>query len=1524
MAILLILWGINLWGPVQRVAEAATAISEAILFSEGTVVYRMSPSGGLPDRVLADLVAAPLRAFPARDGSGDVLSFATNGTVYRSPLDGQPTTVVVASGTPYAGTSYTFTSNIANSPDGTRLAYTAKPGGSFTKNGLYVSNVDGTGISAVNITGTPVPVAPTLFDWGPDGLLFKDNYTSGGITGQPLFVVSPSGGARTMLGQAGWNVLEAKYSHDFTKIALIVSASGGSKQLWYMNADGTGQTQISTTIFPNSVSWSPNGTELAVTGFEAGKEGEYGVYKVSLSTGTAVKLISVTQTPESSETTMGYVFWGGVAELRVPTTLTVSGATATVGNPVTLTAVIDPVFSGKTVNFSVNGASVGSAVTDAAGTATFTYTPALSAGTHAILAAFPGDSSAAPSTGSATLTLQPIVTSLSVSPASASYGGTATLTATLSPALSGKSISFTVAGTAAGSATTDASGVATLSYPTTQSAGNHQITATFAGETNYAASSANGVLAISPAATSLTIADTSATFAGTATVQATLSPALSGLPISFHVDGTLVGSGSTDGAGSASASFTVTQAGGTHTLSAAFAGNTNYQASGGSAVFTVNAAPGSLSLADASTPFKSPAALTATLTPGVAGKAITFTVGGTTVGMVATDASGSATYNYLGAEGAGTYSIGASFAGDASISGASDTGTLTVTQAAGSMSVSPATGTYLGSTTLRATLSPAAAGKSISFSVGGSGVGSATTDAFGVALLPYTIGVGAGSHPIAASFGGDADIASVSGSGTLTVSPAAGSMAVDNALGAYGDTVTLSATLSPAVAGKSVTFRVDGVAVASGITDGAGHATASYTITQAAGGHTLTAIFAGDSDISTATGSGTLSVNTATGSLTVAPATTTFRNPVTLSATLSPAIGGRSISFSVDGVVVGSGITSVGGTATLTYTPTNTVGTYTVSASWGGDAYVTTATGGGTLTIDQATGTMTVAAASGPYYGTTTLTATLSPGAAGKTVTFSVDGVNVGSAVTTGSGSATIPYQITNSVGSHTVTAAFAGDAEIAAATGTGTLSVTQATGAVSVAAVTGPFGGTATLQATLAPGVAGKSINFTVNGVSAGSAMTDGSGLAMVPYAITMPAGNYPILASFAGDTDISAANGSGSLTVEAAAGSMTVANVSGRYMSSVMLQANLSPAAALKTITFQVGGTTVGTATTNASGVATLPYTVDRPVGSHTILASFAGDSDISSTSASGTLTVAKADSDLTTGNVTIAYNQQGILAATLTDEFGTVITGAALTFTVNGNGLTATTDASGVATLLYTPSLAPAAYGFTVDFAGDANHNAAPQATGTLTVTKANTTLTTSSVSVAYNQQGSLTATLKDEGGAAVSGATVTFTVDGGSGMTATTDASGVATLLYTPTMVPGTYPVTVDFAATTYYNAASQATATLTVTKANTALTTSNISIAHDQTGNLTATLKDGGGAAIAGATVTFTVNSGAAMTATTDVSGVAAVSYTANLAPGTYPIAVDFAATTYYNAAPQATATLTVTKANTTLTAANVT
>ncbi len=172
--------------------------------------------------------------------------------------------------------------------------------------------------------------------------------------------------------------------------------------------------------------------------------------------------------------------------------------------------------------------------------------------------------------------LNPLGTSLAVAPATGSYGGTVNLSATLTSGgnpVAGKSVSFTLNGNSAGSANTDASGVATVlnvslaginagTYPT-------GVAASFAGDSVYDAANGTGSLTVNPANQTITVnthAPASAMHGTTFVVAATAS---SGLPVAYSSSGSCTNSGAT---------YTMTSPTGNCSVMYDQAGNSNYNA----------------------------------------------------------------------------------------------------------------------------------------------------------------------------------------------------------------------------------------------------------------------------------------------------------------------------------------------------------------------------------------------------------------------------------------------------------------------------------------------------------------------------------------------------------------------------------------------------------------------------------------------------------------------------------------------------------------------------------------------------------------------------------------------------------------------------------------------------------------------------------------------------------------------------------------------------------------------------------
>ncbi len=287
--------------------------------------------------------------------------------------------------------------------------------------------------------------------------------------------------------------------------------------------------------------------------------------------------------------------------------------------------------------------------------------------------------------------------------------------------------------------------------------------------------------------------------------------------------------------------------------------------------------------------------------------------------------------------------------------------------------------------------------------------------------------------------------------------------------------------------------------------------------------------------------------------------------------------------------------------------------------------------------------TVTVAAANGFKDATTDLIATFTatgsiPGIeleAGQIIHFYVDKVFVGNAIVDNAGNAILhDYTITQSLGSHNVVAKYVQGTYVRASEGASTLQVNIMPTTLVVNSASGLKDTFVNLVATLTDingkYVVGRSVSFTVDGLSAGSALTNEFGVASVSHKVTESIGiPHTILASFTADDKYDTSSGSNTLTPGIIQTNMVVSAVTCATNSIVDLVATLkdnnNQGVSGKSLEFFVDDISKGFATTNANGVATLSqYTVSESQGSHIIKATFAKDDKYDASTSTNTLTV------------------------------------------------------------------------------------------------------------------------------------------------------------------------------------------------------------------------------------------------------------------------------------------------------------
>ncbi|WP_295620837.1 Ig-like domain-containing protein [uncultured Methanobrevibacter sp.] len=278
--------------------------------------------------------------------------------------------------------------------------------------------------------------------------------------------------------------------------------------------------------------------------------------------------------------------------------------------------------------------------------------------------------------------------------------------------------------------------------------------------------------------------------------------------------------------------------------------------------------------------------------------------------------------------------------------------------------------------------------------------------------------------------------------------------------------------------------------------------------------------------------------------------------------------------------------------------------------------------------------------------------------------------------------------------------------------------------------------------------------------------------------------------------------------------------------------------------------------------------------------------------------------------------AYENAIFFKVVLKDKEGKTLAEKPICLIFNNTEYNLTTDGDGSAILELNIKEA-GTYDIQMKFAGDDKYIPS-SATGTVTVRKIGTVVTVSNVSYkTTDATKTLTATLKDENGVALSNKTITFTVNGKT-YTALTNANGVASVKIALTS-GGSYTISASFAGDKEYQAKA-GTGKLTLTKQSTSLTSPNKSFTVTNTAKyIYVTIRDGAKKLLASKKITATVN-GKTFSANTNAKGQAKIKLTLN-AVKTFKVSLKFAGDATY-AASSRTITVKVIKTKTKLAVPN--
>ena len=828
-----------------------------------------------------------------------------------------------------------------------------------------------------------------------------------------------------------WTVPTDVLSTDYTFSASIAQQKSPTAPLG-ISAYYSGRA------YAPSVVQNPNGT---LTMLFAGDRLPKSISTAGSSIGTGSSQYTIGATEPALYRNILVVTLSSSTQSSVPTqtTLSTSADSVVVGQPVTYTATVAPVAPGSgtptgSVTFSGNAGTLCTGTLDEQSPDLATCTTTYSAtGSDSVTASYGGDPNYAPSAPSSalaeTINQDQTQTTLTVAPTSALVGQSVTYTASVQVSSPGVgtptgTVTFTGdAGTLCTAALDEQSpdqASCTTSYSVV---GSDSVTAAYNGDANdqSSASSPGLDLPISQASTDTSVASSDltpvvgevVTYIATVVASSPGSGTPTGMVTFSGNAGTLCTSSLNQASPDTATCTTTYTAPGSDAVSAAYAGDSNYVASGSSAIDET------ISVAQTQT------GLDSTPTSPVTGQPVTYTAivtpatpgAGTPTGMVTFSGNAgtlcTSSLNQASPDAATctvTYStslkdaVTAAYGGDSDFA-ASTSPTLNESVAPATTAtelkaddVSPVVGQ---SVTYTATVSVSAPGSAtptgtVTFS-GDSGtlcVASLTASSPYQATCSFSYAA-SGSDSVTASYSGDANtLGSSSGALSVSIAPDATgtTLSTSDSTPVVGESVTYTATVTPSAPGSgtptgTVTFSAHAGTLCSTTLNQQSPDQATCTISyDASGSDSVTASYSGDANFTQSSSSASKETISAA------------QTATSLSANVSSFVVGEQITFTAEVNTIAPGSGTPTGLVTFTQSKTGTlctsslndltpdIATCTVSYPKTGNRIVTATFEGTANYVTSASDPLTVSV--GTAGTKTSVTSSGSPSVSGQSVTF--------------------------------------------------------------------------------------------------------------------------------------------------------------------------------------------------------------------------------------------------------------------------------------------------------------------------------------------------------------------------------------------------------------------------------------------------------------------------------------------------------------------------------------------------------
>ena len=756
---------------------------------------------------------------------------------------------------------------------------------------------------------------------------------------------------------------------------------------------------------------------------------------------------------------------------------------------------------------------------------------------------------------------------------------------------------------------------------------------------------------------------------------------------------------------------------------------------------------------------------------------------------------------------------------------------------------------------ITATLTPTTATGNVTFTINGKTENANIVD--GVASATFK-DLTPGDYIVNVNYDGDDACDGSTNSTSFNVAKADSSVVISVDDVVYGDDVTVVAAVSSGATGN-VTFTVNGVNKSAAVADGKANATFSNL---GAGDYSVVASYEGDNNYKASNSTAKFNVAKADANLDVSIADVDYQNIFTIEAVLTGINGAKltgDVMVSINNILLFT-VKVVDGNGTFAG-DTLIVGSYNFTATWAGNDNYNNIKSEGVFKVNKIDSNITVNADDIKVGENATVTVNVSSDATGDVI-ITVDGKNYTVAIENGKAVKTIADLKANN---YTVTVKYAGDNNYNPNQNTTKFTVSKISDYNMNITVPGDVkvGEDAVIIVNV-PKDASGNVTVSVGKDVYNAAISNGSVKVVVSG---LDAGNYSVVASYAGDNNYKASNSTAKFNVAKADVDVKINVHDIKVGETAVIAVNLSPGVT-GNVTVIVNGksetvnVTDGNATLKVANLAANKYDV-------TVI--YNGNDNYNVAKANASFVVSKvSDYKMNVTVPTIIAGENAVIEVSLPKDATNNVT-----VVINNKKYTAAV-LNGSAKVII-PGLTAGKYNMSVSYSGDDKYTQSSAKFNVTVDINKKVNLNISDILMIYHDGTRMVAVLTDYLDNPIANAIVYFTINGQT-YNKTTDANGTASMGLN--LVSNVYQATVSYNGSDMYNAVSK---NITVT-INPTIVADDLVKMYQNATRFYAKFTDSTGKALANTIVRFNIH-GVFYNKTTDKDGVADLGIM--LRPGNY-------------------------------------